>query len=95
MVSIRKAVGVLSCGFVLCFGLAYTAQAETAPASKIVVGEVSRIEDGNFFVKGKDGKEVKFHTDRTTQVIGQVGKGDSIEAKVNDKDHALLVRQTQ
>jgi hypothetical protein len=28
MVSIRKVVGVMSCGFLLCFGLAYAVWAE-------------------------------------------------------------------
>ena len=98
MVSIHKVVGVLSCGFVLCLGLAYAVQAENVPtqaATKMITGELFRIEEGNYFVKGKDGKEVRFHTDKTTQMIGQIKKGDSVEAKVNDQDHALLVRQTQ
>ena len=99
MVSIHKAVGVLSCGFVLCLGLAYAVQAENVPAQAAtkttITGELLRIEDGNYFVKAKDGKEVRFHTDKTTQMIGQIKKGDSIEAKVNDQDHAVLVRQTQ
>jgi hypothetical protein len=87
MVSIRKVVGVLSCGFVLCLGLAYAVQAENVPAqaaTKMITGELFRIEE-----------EVRFHTDKTTQMIGQIKKGDSIEAKVNDQDHAVLVRQTQ
>ena len=98
MVSLHKVVGVLSCGFVLCLGLAYAVQAENVPAqaaTKMITGELFRIEEGNYFVKAKDGKEVRFHTDKTTQMIGQIKKGDSIEAKVNDQDHALLVRQTQ
>jgi Cu/Ag efflux protein CusF len=98
MLSIHKVVGVLSCGFVLCLGLAYAVQAENVPApaaTKTIMGELFRIEEGNYFVKAKDGKEISFHTDRTTQMIGQIKKGDSIEAKVNDQDHAVLVRQTQ
>ena len=98
MVSIHKVVGVVSCGFVLCLGLAYAVSAENLPAPaaiKTITGELFRIEEGNYFVKGKDGKEIRFHTDKTTQMIGQIKKGDSVEAKVNDQDHAVLVRQTQ
>jgi nitroimidazol reductase NimA-like FMN-containing flavoprotein (pyridoxamine 5'-phosphate oxidase superfamily) len=43
----------------------------------------------------KDGKEVRFHTDKATQMIGQMKKGDTIEAKVNEQNHALVIRQTQ
>ena len=98
MVSISKIVGVLSCGLVLCLWLSYPVKAENAPASsgsKTITGQLLRIEDGNYFVKVKDGKEVRFHTDKTTQMIGQMKKGDTIEAKVNEQDHALVIRQTQ
>lgn len=98
MISIRKVVGVLSCGFVLCLGLAYAVQAENVPvqaATKTITGQLLRIEDGNYVVKAKDGKEVSLHTNKTTQMIGQIKKGDTVEAKVNDQDHALLIRQTE
>lgn len=98
MISVHKVVGVLSCGFVLCLGLAYAVQAENVPVqagTKTITGELLRIEDGNYVVKAKDGKEVRMHTNKTTQMIGQIKKGDNVEAKVNDQDHALLIRQTQ
>lgn len=96
MISIQKVVGVLSCGFVLCLGLAYAVQAENVPvqaATTTITGELLRIEDANFIVKAKDGKEVSVHTDKTTQMIGQIKKGDILEAKVNDRGHAMLIRQ--
>jgi hypothetical protein len=111
MVSISKIIGVMSCGCLLCLGLANTAQAEgTASAStqqmngtegglsqggKTITGDVVRVEYGNYFVKGQDGKEVRMHTDKTTLMMGQIRKGDRIEAKVNDKNHALLIRPVQ
>ena len=98
MISVHKVFGVLSCGFVLCLGLASAVQAENFPvqaATTTITGDLLRIEDGNFIVKTKDGKEVSMHTDKTTQVIGQIRKGDSLEAKVNDRGHAMLIRQTQ
>jgi hypothetical protein len=132
MVSIRKFVGVLSCGFLLFLGLSNAAQAEHAPApsdvmktdsqtdrqgfqsdddkqknvdsekgsnsakdARTIKGELSRVEDGNYFVKVKDGKEVRLHTDKTTHMTGEIKKGDRIEAQVNTKNHALSIRSTQ
>ena len=100
MVSIPKVVGVLSCGFLLCLGLSNAAQAENAPGpsdvmkegARTITGELSRVEDGDYFVKAKDGTEERFHTDKTTQMMGQIKKGDRIEAKVDHKNHAQLIR---
>jgi hypothetical protein len=58
-----------------------------------IKGEVLRVEgDDNYFVKGQDGKEVRLHTDKTTQMLGEIKKGDRIEAKVNDQNHVLSIR---
>ncbi|HEV8328435.1 MAG TPA: hypothetical protein VGQ08_13220 [Nitrospiraceae bacterium] len=65
-----------------------------AKGAKTIKGELSRVEDGNYFVKVKDGKEVRLHTDKTTQMMGEIKKGDRIEAKVNDQNHALSIRGT-
>jgi hypothetical protein len=56
-----------------------------------VRGNVVRMEYGNYVVKQKDGTEVTFTTDNKTQIMGQIKKGDRIEAKVNEKNHALLI----
>ena len=66
-----------------------------ADGAKTIKGELFRVEDGNYFVKVKDGKEVRLHTDETTQMTGEIKKGDRIEAKVNKKNHALSIRSTQ
>jgi len=100
MVSIPKVVGVLSCGFLLCLGLSTVVHAgqadETGPSrlerAKTITGELLRVEYGDYFVKGQDGKEVRLTTDKTTQMMGQLKKGDRIEAKVNEENHALLIR---
>ena len=63
-----------------------------AEGAKTIKGELSRVKDGNYFVKVKDGKEVRVHTDKTTEMIGEIKKGDRIEAKVNDQNHALSIR---
>ena len=77
MVSISKVVGLMSCGFLLCLGLSNAVQAENAPGpsdvmkegARTITGELSRVEDGDYFVKAKDGKEERFHTDKTTQMM--------------------------
>jgi Cu/Ag efflux protein CusF len=66
-----------------------------AEGAKTIKGELFRVEDGNYFVKVKDGKEVRLHTDQTTQMMGEIKKGDQIEAKVNKKNHALSIRSAQ
>jgi uncharacterized membrane protein YcgQ (UPF0703/DUF1980 family) len=66
-----------------------------AEGAKTIEGELFRVEDGNYFVKVKDGKEVRLHTDKTTQMMGEIKKGDRIEAKVNDQNHALSIRSAR
>ena len=66
-----------------------------ASGAKMIKGELSRVEDGNYFVKVKDGKEVRLHTDKTTKMVGEIKKGDRIEAQVNKKNHALSIRSAQ
>jgi uncharacterized membrane protein YcgQ (UPF0703/DUF1980 family) len=66
-----------------------------ADGAKTIKGELSRVEDGNYFVKVKGGKEVRLHTDKTTQMIGEIKKGDRIEAQVNKKNHALSIRSAR
>ena len=70
-------------------------EGSSAQGSKTVKGELFRIEGGNYFVKIKDGKEVRLHTDKTTQMTGEIKKGDRIEAKVNKKNHALTIRSAK
>ena len=66
-----------------------------AEDAKTITGELFRVEDGNYFVKVKDGKEVRLHTDKTTEMMGVIKKGDHIEAKVNDQNHALSIRSAK
>jgi hypothetical protein len=48
--------------------------------------------EGHYIIKEKDGKEVLVPVDRKTQIMGQIKKGDRVEAKVDAKDSALLIR---
>ena|SRR5438874_5248966 len=58
-------------------------------------GEVLRIEHENYFVKQYNGKEVQLQIDEMTQMTGNIGQGEHIEAKVNDQNHALSIRSAQ
>ena len=69
-------------------------ESSRAKGSKTIKGELFRVEDGNYFIKVKDGKEVRLHTDKTTQIMGEIKKGDRIEAKVNDQNHALSINKS-
>jgi len=68
-------------------------KSKSATGAKTVTGELSRVEDGNYFVKVKDGKEIRMHTDKTTRMTGEIKKGERIEAKVNSENHALSIRK--
>ena len=98
MVSIPKVVGVLSCGVLLCLWLSQAAQAvaEVGPSrleqAKVIKGDLVRVDYGDYIVKDKDGQEVRVHMTKKTQVMGQLQKGDRVEAKVDDQNNALLIR---
>jgi hypothetical protein len=70
-------------------------EGSAAEGAKTIKGELFRVEGGNYFVKAKDGKEVRVHTDSMTHMQGGIKKGDRIEAKVNDQNHALSIRSSQ
>jgi hypothetical protein len=63
-----------------------------AEGERTISGELFLVESGHYFVKEKDGKEIRLHTDKTTEIIGEVMKNDYVEAKVNDQNHALSIR---
>jgi hypothetical protein len=100
-------VSVLACACLVCLGISNVASAVDdmkggqadqkdmtlkKPAGHIIQGDVVRVEYGNYVVKQKDGKEVSLETDNTTQMMGQIRKGDRIVATVNDQNHALSIR---
>lgn len=98
MFSITKVVSVLSCGMLLCLGLSQAAYAaDEAGASrlaqaKVIKGDLVRVDYGDYILKDKDGKEIRVHMTNKTQIMGQLKKGDRVEAKVDDQDNALSVR---
>ena len=100
MYSLIKVVTVLSCGVLLCFGLsqaAYAGQADEEGANrlaqaKVIRGDLVRIDYGDYLIKEKDGQEVRLHVSNKTQMMGQLKKGDRVEAKVDDQNNALTIR---
>ena len=54
----------------------------------IIQGDVVRVEKGYYFVKEKDGKEVRLETDQTTK-MGPIKKGDHIVATMDEEKHVL------
>ena len=101
MISIPKVVGVLSCGMLLCLGLSQAAHAadEVGPSrleqAKVIKGDLVRVDYSDYIVKDKDGQEVHVHLTKKTQVMGQIKKGDRVEAKVDDQNNVLLIRQVE
>jgi hypothetical protein len=68
------------------------ADEDTLQGINTIKGEVLRIKGEHFYVRRSDGKEVHLHTKPTTQMMGEIKKGDRIEAKVNDENHVLSIR---
>jgi len=66
---------------------------EKTKGVQTIRGEVLRVEHENYFVKQYDGKEVRLQIDEMTQMTGNIGQGERIEAKVNDQNHALSIRE--
>lgn len=98
MVSFLKVTGVLSCGVLLCLGLSQAAHAiegegaNRLAQAKVIKGDLVRIDYGDYIVKEKDGQEVHVHMTKKTQIMGQLAKGDRVEAKVDDQNNALTIR---
>ena len=93
MVSIPQVSSVL-CGMVLLLSVSQAvAQAPNdLTRNRTIKGEVTHVEYAYYFVKEKDGREVRLHADRTTLMLGQLKQGDRVEAEVNEQNHALRMR---
>ena len=94
MMSIPQVCSAL-CGLVLFLDVSYAA-AMQAPNdlthNRTVMGDVTRVEQAYYFVKEKDGREVRLHADKTTLMLGQLKQGDRVEAEVTEQNHALRMR---
>jgi hypothetical protein len=71
---------------------------DTGKGIDTITGEVLRIEDNDLVVLRFNGKEVRLHLDANTQMPKMIGRGDRIEAKVNEVNNqrqALSIRQLE
>ena len=66
-----------------------------AKESRIITGEVLRVEGNDCLIKGQDGKEVRVHIDLTTMKARNIEPGEQIEAKVDEQNHALSILSAQ
>jgi hypothetical protein len=57
----------------------------------MITGKLVRIEGHNYVVKGGNGKVVRLHTDKTTQMMENIQLGDRVQAKVNNQYHAMVI----
>ena len=89
-------VGSVLCGLVLLLNVSHAAASMQAPNdlshNTTIMGDVVRVEYAYYFIKGKDGKEVRLHADKTTLMLGQLKQGDRVEAEVTEQNHALRMR---
>ena len=47
------------------------------------------VEGDDYFVKGRDGKEISGHADNTTMKTTSIKPGDRVEVKIDQNNHAL------
>jgi hypothetical protein len=67
---------------------------EKLKAGHRIEGELLRVEGTDYFVMGKDGQEIRLHSDPTTLKIGNISEGHRIVATVNDQNHMRSIRLT-
>ena len=90
MISIPQ-VGSVLCGLVLLMNVSHAAAqaSNDLTHNRTIKGDVMRIEYAYYVVKEKDGREVRVHADKTTQMMGQLKQGDRVEAEVSAENHVL------
>ena len=67
---------------------------EKMKVSHRIEGEVLRVEGKDYFVRGKDGQEIRLQSDPSTRKIGNISQGNRIVATVNDQNHMRSIRLT-
>jgi ribosomal protein S1 len=74
-------------GFTLISGIGIATLSYTA-GSKLVEGDVLKIEGEFYTVHDTAGHEVRLHVDKTTHLEGTFKAGDKVEVHVTDQGHA-------
>ena len=85
----KSLIALLMFTLISSIGLATLAY---AASSKLVEGDVLKIEGEYYTVHDTAGHEVRLHVDKTTHLEGDTFKaGDKVEAHVTDKGHARSI----
>ena len=81
MISLRKVVGVMSCGFLLCFGLSQSAQAENAAlsADKLKTDQSDRRQGGQ-----EAGEKQMHQMEGGQSAAGKIIQGKVLRVEGND-----------
>jgi len=66
-----------------------------AQGTRIVKGDLLKIEGEFYTVHDTAGHEVPLHVDKTTKLDGTFKTGDKVEAQATGKGHALSIRHVQ
>jgi hypothetical protein len=67
------------------------AERDATRGSRMIHGDVLRVDGATYVITDENGKEVRVHTDKTTEKP-PINTGDQISATVDDQHHALWVR---
>jgi len=102
MRGLRQILGAVSCSVLFCGGLglsdvASSAENKMSESGKVIIGKLLRFEGNDCIVKNReDGEELRLYVDKTTKmnVVG-VTVGDSVMAKVYDRNHVELILTDQ
>jgi hypothetical protein len=72
-----------------------TCEGKTPQGIDTITGEVLRIDGNDFLIQRFNGKEVRLHLNASTEMTEIIGRGDRIEAKLNDQKHVLSIRHLE
>ncbi len=67
------------------------AEQDAKRGSRVIDGEVLRVDGAKYVIKEENGKEVSVHADQTTEKP-PINTGDRISANVDNQNHALWIR---
>ena len=81
----KRRIALLAFALISSIGIATLSY---AAGSKIVEGDVLKIEGEFYTVHDTAGHEVRLHVDKTTHLEGAFKAGDKVEAYVTDTGHA-------
>ena len=66
-----------------------------AGPSKIIRGELVKIEGPYYVIRDGEGREVRLHVSKDTELSGSFKPGDQIEAHASPMEHAMSIKAAQ